>query len=605
MDGCFNVVDQFVDLLGLKSKKETRVTQSIMGTVVRVGLSGTFVSYGGTFKGYGSTPNTRNAVVEVTVSPTDDPDKRMEWDKSKYVGGLAYIYGGTFEAYTGANVFNFVRKKDAAQIAAQSVRDKYGNVSTQTVELSKEETNGLEIFFYENQDAVKAGANVTPIPISTANVQVRGGLFRCFYDALNVAIREDGDDQNFRVFPGTMGSVNLGADSFNTQLIQDGRIQINDVYGDGALVLMDCREDEENEDEGLYHYRLFCGDTELRYKSYLDVYPNNDPAINASRSMQLTAYDDNKKTSQVYTTDEEGNNIRAPYRETEYYFDCVIDNQVLQHYSIKPNFYNPNNSSMMDWQGVNLSGSEIWYYPTPMSHKQEKIDQNAILPVPVPDIAIGNTYLDLGTWHITQSELVSDDDWALAANTLHADEALLKSSSSIRTDMKYYTYKVYRVDPLTRDNIPENGIYNADSPLFTVRYGTCDDSLKCVMSLTELENRIGMAKGYASGTWHFSAGEMYRVTLEVEEHVGIGYGMADREYYSPTYNTFADKLKPAKVTSSVLFRCCSQKDNKDTDYNLNDEKDFSPLRITNAKLGTEKDAQGYDKNFYTIAPGTY
>lgn len=156
----------------------SRITQSIKGTVVKVGANGSFVSYGGTFEGYGQTPNTRNAVIEIVESPY----KQMNWDHTKNQGGVAYIYGGNFEACSGANVFNFVRAK-ADQSALQFTQDRFGKITSKTVTLSDSETTGLEQLFFANQDELIADTTgtVEPIEINTANVQVRGGTFSCTY----------------------------------------------------------------------------------------------------------------------------------------------------------------------------------------------------------------------------------------------------------------------------------------------------------------------------------------------------------------------------------------------------------------------------------------
>ena len=37
---------------------------------------------------------------------------------------------------------------------------------------------------------------------------------------------------------------------------------------------------------------------------------------------------------------------------------------------------------------------------------------------------------------------------------------------TIRTSMKYFTYKVYQVDPLTRENLNANGTYGGDDREF-------------------------------------------------------------------------------------------------------------------------------------------
>ena len=91
----------------------------------------------------------------------------------------------------------------------------------------------------------------------------------------------------------------------------------------------------------------------------------------------------------------------------------------------------------------------------------------------------------------------------------------------IRTNMKYFTYKVYQVDPLTRENLNANRCYGGDDPLLTVRYGCAPEEtvLKCKLPLDEVEQRIKKVHPEWEG---YRAGEMYRIVLEVEEHVGIG-----------------------------------------------------------------------------------
>ena len=66
VNSAFGLVDSIAGMLGTTSKP--RITNSIKGTVVRVGTGGTFVSYGGHYIGNGSTPDTRNAVVEVMMT---------------------------------------------------------------------------------------------------------------------------------------------------------------------------------------------------------------------------------------------------------------------------------------------------------------------------------------------------------------------------------------------------------------------------------------------------------------------------------------------------------------------------------------------------------
>ncbi len=110
-----------------ETDQESIVTQSLLGTVVNVGNSGTFVSYGGKYIGYGMTPNIRNGVVEVATQ------------------GKAYIYDGLFEGRCGANIFNIVTNNSTAQEVTQYVQSPDGTITETTKKMTEDETGGLEI----------------------------------------------------------------------------------------------------------------------------------------------------------------------------------------------------------------------------------------------------------------------------------------------------------------------------------------------------------------------------------------------------------------------------------------------------------------------------
>ena len=131
-----------------------------------------------------------------------------------------------------------------------------------------------------------------------------------------------GDQWTFLKVTGTSGSVNLGLESFGEDMIRDGRIQLNDVYGDGSLVLMDEEVDAAHP-AGLKHYRLYCGDTELRHIRYLDVYPMNAGA-NSTHSFALQTYYDETNLMNISTWNNENddeNDHSAPFAGDEYFFD--------------------------------------------------------------------------------------------------------------------------------------------------------------------------------------------------------------------------------------------------------------------------------------------
>ncbi|MBR6718512.1 MAG: hypothetical protein IKI77_09250 [Oscillospiraceae bacterium] len=564
VDSAFGLIGQIADMCGGEDLSSI-VTQAIQGTVVKVGNYGSFVSYGGTFQGYGSTPNTRNAVVEVYSAPDSNP---MIWDKEKNAGGVAYIYDGTFEAYNGANVFNFVRDKEV-QYAHQWVRDENGvrNPNPVKVQLSTYETGGVEVLYYQNQSKLDAGTETVPVPINTSNVQVRGGTFRCFYDIMNVGINDDtswnpDNKDRFHIFPGTMGSVNLGAESFNTKLIQDGRIQIDDPYGAGALVLMDERSEEEAGNNGLYYYRLFCTDTELRYKSYLNVYPQKS-LIGTSRSMQLSTYrsadNGNEETvTKLLFADDGKDNIRAPYRQTEYYFDYKYNNTDAESYFVMPNFYN-SQQSKMDVYGEYLSNSEVWYYAEPQKAPGGQI----------PDPGYSNHYAIYtdknGNRHEIDDRNYGSEFHNKISRSAAGDVSYFQDSfSAMRRNLHYFTYRIYRVDPLTRENLSESGEYGVDDPLFTVRYGANTDSLKCKLPLKMLEREIKNRRPELN--WQgYQDGEMYRIVLNVEEYLDFGDGIGEQS------------LSPASNETSILFRCYSKTEEADSSTVYNPVL-FTPLR---------------------------
>ena len=614
VDSAFGLVDNIISMF--ETDESTRITIPVLGTVVKVGANSTFVAYGGTFQGYGSTPNVRNAVVEVV----NHPNTAWPYDHTKNSGGLAYIYGGTFEAYQGANVFNMVRAAgDAAQEQWQYT-EKGGDAKK--VNVLKQESGGVEVLYYENQDQLSQDSTLTPIPINTANVQVRGGTFRCFYDLMNISLAEEGADENFTKFPGTPGSVNLGVESFNENLIKDGRIQIMDVYGDGALVLLDDKSEEkrtferehpgETFPESIYEYRLFCGDTELRSKGYLDVYPNQ-AVTNSSHSLQLSYYgrDTGENLLSVYKNDE--NNTRAAARQMENFFDFPLDAYNTGSYDILPLFYSPAHTegsssipeNMLDYDvyGQRLATSEVWYYPTPVKATDGQ---------PIPDVAYGETYykaapnrndtLDLlaGAYAMYGSTGYHDKNWSrlhaflkahnyIEVSTMtyssklwdyamkhYVDKSTVEyyqsSHDSIRTNMGYYVYKLYRVDPLTRENLSESNVFGSDVPLLTVRYGDSTDSLRCKLPLMEAANWIldpNHPERNPYGWKGYQSGELYRVVLEWEEYVGMGY---------QGNGVFGQKLQPAKTQASILFRCYNTKERTENpDEYLS--CDYTPLQL--------------------------
>ena len=565
VNNAFNLVEGIAGMVG--QDETSRVTQSIMGTVVKCGNNGTFVSYGGTYKGFGSTPNTRNAVIEIVRSN----NQNNPVVPNRYNGGQAYIFDGVFEAYTGANIFNMVRANTNQQ-RQQATRGTDGKLSTKTVTLSLQETNGLEQVYFENQEAVATGG-AEPILINTRNVVVRGGTFRCYYELMNMGIAEaDGAGEgNFVKFPGTPGSVNLGVESYGPDFIRDGRIQIVDRYGDGALVLMDEEEDDTGNRTGVYHYRLFCSDEELRYKTYLDVYPNTADT-NSTYSMYLRSYYGTAEQQDISKIWEISNdNPRdAAFANDEKYFSYPIDDPWLtDDYYVAPEL------ESIDPDGSNLEMSDVWYYPKPVSTTNKEIGT----------FAYGDVYYKV-SGSSARPSLWHDTDGTWTSNMNRATGYYVTTRTTYRVNMKWFRYRIYRVDPLTKTSISESAVFGSDKPLAEVVYGTSTDSIKCLLNLHDIQEQILNQKDkngnpivprLRDGTvWQgYKQGELYRIVFSMDEYLTYGWESDTR---------MDGRLDTATAETSILFACYSVNEMKDgEDQSI---EDYTPLQwISEPEVG--------------------
>lgn len=593
VNSAFDLVEGIAGLFG--DDERSRATACIQGTVAKVSNGGTLVIYDGYFIGHGSTPNVRNAVIEVETSNVKNTNPQS-LHYGKNTGGYVYVYGGTFDAMTGANVFNMVVTKTNQKQFTYTM-DSSGNIVATEVTLPKHETQNMQVLRYDpasldewqaGYDAIDASdtaaleAYPNPEMVNTANVVVRGGTFRCYYEPIIMSVLEnkkegswcpdcqkyddDCDGIDHHIFNGTAGAVNLGVASFDQDLIKDGRIQIVDVYGQGKLVLLDGGEpiysdgepasgnnDSYQTEGGFRQYRLFCGDTELRVSSYLMVYPN-DAKTNSSNSMALRTYwgtgDDLSDMWDSATPKEEKewpadmDNIRAPYSSNEKYIEFVYDDNEDDGDGISANYYVIPNLKNTDPMGSNLNSSNVWYYNVPVDADEEPIESKV-------------RYFDYDNYTLS-GYVTKDVEYA--------------------TNIKWFNYKVYRVDPLSRENISENGIpcENDDNPLIEVCYGASPDSLKCKLPLLYLEEQI---KARVPGWDGYDSGEMYRIVFSVEEHLAYGF---------QTEAEFDGEMTPASAESSILFLCVSKDElKKETYTNPNTGKeathyvpDWTPLHFT-------------------------
>ncbi len=516
------------------------VTQSFLGTVVNVGNGGTFVSYGGNYIGHGMTPNIRNGVIEATQK------------------GKVYIFDGLFEGRCGANIFNIVKYNNSLQAATQYVEDTKGNVTEKSVSMRTDETNGLEVLTMVNKtdangNVVYENGSPVKVPVDTSNIRVRGGTFRCYYEATMLGLNKDTSDgandhntDQMTMFPGSAGGVNLGVESYNEDLIRDGRIQLVDTYGDGALVLMDDNKDAG--DKSIFHYRLFCTDEELRKNRYLTVYPN-EPGSNSTFSFSLqTRYDsqDTGTYEDISTAwSDSSENDRGVFSSDEKFFTYPInDKNLSEKYYVIPYMTNT------DVFGRDLDASEVWYYNTPVDTRGRKIDG-----FEYSYGAVRGTVKDKNgdtSTVIKYQQYLSDSEWnKVEKQFITGSSYAMEFLKNYRNNVKWITYKVYRVDPLTRLNITDT--FGVDQPVVTVRYGAAsNNALKCRLPLNEL----GI---------NYQAGEMYRIVMSVDEYL--------------SYNGTSKILDKASCESSIVFVCY------DTDeYKIeNNQKteDYTPVQWLN------------------------
>ncbi len=615
----------------------SRCTACIQGTVARLGNECTMVIYGGTFIGHGSTPNVRNAVIETAYNTAQVTNVESDPRYGKTRGGWVYVYDGVFEAYTGANVFNMYENAYNQKMDTYKV-DENGNVTTETIKLLDCETYGIKEVRYKNYDKWLKSYNAMsddqkekadgPELANTANISIRGGTFRCYYEYSNMAVMDsttrgtdksegqycpkcdkygdDCDDWEYHRFNGTPGSVNLGIESYDEDLIKDGRIQLVDVYGQGKLVLLDGGEPIEEEPEpdkinpatglpytdselrdldpdtgvaveapktnyqtegNFRHYRLYIGDQQLRSLSYLTVYPNTS-VTNSTFSFALETYwGTGTKTDLEWKSDDE--NIRAPYSSNEKFFDFEFDDTDTSSQNsggaagvyIIPQLNIPNALTA----GEELHTSNVWYYNVPVNCHGETLG----------NVAVSDTYLEtdksvngekfVASFNKTKkSGEVYTEKFAWSLNDFKSWGGTYynQTDANYKTNIKFFTYKIYRVDPLSRENINESDDWSANEPLLEVRYGTGTDSLRCKLTLVKLEEQIrkAMREKHPEENWTgFSSGELYRVVFTVEEQIGFGY--MGTQYDGEV--KYLGKLNTASSQSSILFRCVSVNEYKE------------------------------------------
>ena len=126
----------------------------------------------------------------------------------------------------------------------------------------------------------------------------------------------------------------------------------------------------------------------------------------------------------------------------------------------------------------------------------------------------------------TQHDL-TDNEWKNVVQNFNTVRYLFRTFN-YAYNVKWITYKIYRVDPLTRENISESAVFGEDKPLKQVVYGASGDLLKSRLQLTKL----GI---------NYQPGEMYRIVVSIDEY--MNYGKDNKA------------MPTASCESSIVFTC--------------------------------------------------
>ena len=252
-------------------------------------------------------------------------------------------------------------------------------------------------------------------------------------------------------------------------------------------------------------------------------------------------------------------NLGRPSRSDFVHFEFVYDDVKNDGDGISANYYVVPNLKNTDPQGTDLDTSNVWYYNVPVDADE--------YPIESPAIILPQFYY--------------------SGNTRQAD---FFKEESYSTNMKWFTYKIYRVDPLSRENINESEVVDADEPLIEVCYGSSNDSLKCKLPLLYLEEEIQTRLKEEKGIdWPgYQSGEMYRIVFSVEEHMAYGTQGTDQRYNC----VYGDEMSVSTTESSILFLCVSEDEKKEETYvdpadgktKIHNVPDFTSLHFEDESL---------------------
>lgn len=205
--------------------------------------------------------------------------------------------------------------------------------------------------------------------------------------------------------------------------------------------------------------------------------------------------------------------------------------------------------------GKIADSSDAWYYKTPID-----CDGNLMEPFVDSDLFYKGTDKSGATQTAYSKDYESLEELAdYCDDNISANGSYYYSKQNFASSLRWINVEVYRVDPLTRENISKDGSRLSSGkevePVYSKSFG-CNGGYTNPFYLKD----FGIS---------YKAGEMYRIVFNIDEYCKFGNIKGD----------FENQLPVASATSSIMFLCTSQDEQKtDDESSIFRSNDYTPLQ---------------------------
>ena len=127
-------------------------------------------------------------------------------------------------------------------------------------------------------------------------------------------------------------------------------------------------------------------------------------------------------------------------------------------------------------KGTDTDTSEAWYYNTPTD-----INNMPIHSFTYFDSEVEGKLKSGENGTRTQHNL-TDNEWKNVVQNFNTVRYLFRTFN-YAYNVKWITYKIYRVDPLTRENISESAVFGEDKPVQAATFSRAVYSLQSLVSI--------------------------------------------------------------------------------------------------------------------------